>query len=179
MDLFISAGKDQMDTLEQKGLILEGTRVNLAGNDLVLITLQDSTLTGFADLAGGGVSRVAVGAPESSPAGKYARECLTSLDLWDQLQPRLVLAKDVRQVLTYVESGNADAGLVYRSDAMTGRGIKVAAPAPPGSHAPIVYPAAVLKASGSRRQAEEFLSFLTGPEAKYLFVEYGFSPAKD
>jgi len=108
VDLFISAGKSQMDALEEKGLILPGTRKNLLGNDLVLIAGKDSGLASFDELDDQTTEKISIGTPETAPAGRYAKEALISLGLWEKIQPKLVLAKDVRQVLTYVETGNVD-----------------------------------------------------------------------
>lgn len=174
VDLFISAGKSQMDALAEKGLILENTRRDLLGNELVLVAKNDGNITGFDDLAGSGVAKVSIGTPETVPAGKYAQEALTAMNLWSRVQPKLVMANDVRQVLTYVETGNVDAGLVYRSDAMVGKDIKVVAAAPEDSHKPIVYPMAVIKSSGYQKEAEDFAAFLSGGEAAQIFSKYGF-----
>ena len=114
-DLFISAGKSQMDALAEKGLIVDASRRDLLGNELVLITGKDGSLSGFEGLTDAGVAKIAVGTPETVPAGKYAQEALTHLGLWDKLN-RNSFGQDVRQVLTYMETSNADAGLVYRSD---------------------------------------------------------------
>lgn len=173
-DLFISAGKKQMDALAEKGLIVDASRKDLLGNELVLIAKNDSTLTEFDGLTDPGVAKISIGTPESVPAGKYAQEALTSLELWDKLQPKLVLAKDVRQVLTYVETGNVDAGLVYRSDALMGKEIKVVAAAPAESHKPIVYPMAVINSTKHQPETEAFAAFLSGDEAARVFTEYGF-----
>lgn len=174
VDLFISAGKSQMDSLAEKGLIVSESRKDLLKNDLVLIAKEDADIQGFEGLRGSQVKKISIGTPESVPAGKYAREALTSMGLWDDVQPRLVLSKDVRQVLTYVETGNVDTGLVYRSDAMLGREIKVVASAPAQSHPPIVYPLAIIKNTGHLEEAEAFAAFLSSDEAARVFEKYGF-----
>ena len=178
VDLFISAGKAQMDALAEKGLILEDSRKDLLGNELVLITKNDGKITGFDDLAGPGVARVSIGTPETVPAGKYAQEALTALKLWDKVQPKLVLANDVRQVLTYVETGNVDAGLVYRSDTMVGKDIKIVAAAPVDSHKPVVYPMAIIKSTRHQKETGDFAAFLSGDEAARIFTKYGFKTIK-
>ena len=177
-DLFISAGKSQMDALSQKGLIVEESRKDLLGNELVLIAGKDSKLAKFEDLADASVGKISIGTPETVPAGKYAKETLTNLNLWEQLQPKMVLAKDVRQVLTYVETGNVDAGLLYRTDAATGGNNKIIAAAPAGSSAPIVYPVAVIKNTKYQKEAEAFEAFLTSDEAVKIFEKYGFKVLK-
>lgn len=177
-DLFISAGKSQMDALAQKGLIVDASRKDLLGNELVLITGKDGKLTEFSGLTDASVKKISIGTPETVPAGKYAKDTLTTLNLWEQLQPKMVLAKDVRQVLTYVETGNVDAGLVYRTDAATSSNIKIVAAAPAGSSAPIVYPMAVIKSTKYQKEAEAFASFLTSDDAVKVFEKYGFKVLK-
>jgi len=177
-DLFISAGKSQMDALAQKGLLIDSTRKDLLGNELVLIAGKDSTLAGFDGLISESVKKISIGTPETVPAGQYAKETLTALKLWDQLQPKMVLAKDVRQVLTYVETGNVDAGLVYRTDAATSTNIKIIAAAPANSNKPIVYPMALIKSTKNQKEAEAFAAFLTTDEAVKVFEKYGFKVLK-
>lgn len=175
VDLFISAGKSQMDSLEEKQLLVNASRVNLLGNELVLIVGKDNnTISSFADLSKAEAKHIGIGKPESVPAGKYAKEVLSSLELWDNLKPKCVEAKDVRQVLAYVETGDAEAGLVYKSDTIASDKVKIAAAAPDGSHNPIVYPAAVIKSSKNSAAAGEFLKFLNSTDAKRVFIKYGF-----
>jgi len=174
VDMFFSAGQKQMDALSDKGLIVEDSRKDLIGNDIVLIAVKDSPLTGFDELTGDKVGKISIGEPESVPAGKYAQETLISMDLWDALQPKMVLAKDVRQVLTYVETGNVDAGLVYSSDALVGENIKVVTAAPEDSHKPIIYPLAIIKDTKHQTETESFIDFLTSSEARQVFTKYGF-----
>ena len=174
-DLFISAGKTQMDALDQKNLIVKESKVNLVGNDLVLVVGKDnSNVTSLQDLSKSSVVKISIGTPESVPAGKYAQEALTTLKLWDSLQPKLVLAKDVTSVLNYVETGNVDAGLVYKSDAQGSTKVKVASVVPESSHKPIVYPAAVISATKNKQVAEDFLKYLQSADAQKVFVKYGF-----
>ncbi len=177
-DLFISAGKSQMDALAEKGLIVDDSRIDLLGNELVLIAGKDSNLAGFEGLTDASINKIGIGTPETVPAGKYAKEALTSLELWDKLQPKLVLAKDVRQVLTYVETGNAEAGFVYGSDAITGKNIKVVAAAPADSHKPIVYPMAIIKNSKAQEETKAFCDFLSSGEAANVFEKHGFIALK-
>ena len=177
-DLFISAGKKQMDTLDEKGLIIKESRQDLLGNDLVLVAKNDSKITGFEDLSKSEVDKVSIGTPESVPAGNYAKEALTKMQLWDKLQPKLVLAKDVRQVLTYVETGNVAAGLVYNSDASISKDVKVVVAAPSDSHKPIVYPMAILKGTKQQKEVEKFAAFLTSEEAAKVFEKFGFKTIK-
>lgn len=174
-DLFISAGKAQMDALEQKNLLLKESRVNLLGNDLVLIVSNDNkTVTSVQDLSKSEVGKIGVCAPESAPAGKYTKESLTNLKLWDTLQSKVVLAKDVNQVLHYVETGNTDAGFLYQSDAQGSTKVKVVTVFPASSHSPIVYPAAVIAGTKNKQETEDFLKYLQSTEVQQIFVRYGF-----
>jgi molybdate transport system substrate-binding protein len=174
-DVFISAAVQQMDQLEKKGLLVAGTRTNLAGNQLVLIVpIADSKVQAFADLTQPEVQRVVIGEPRSVPAGKYAEQTLRSLKLWESVQPKLVLANTVRQVLASVESGNAAAGLVYATDAKVSPRVKVVAIANPQNHAPIVYPMAVLNRSRQPIAAQAWVRFLTSETAKNTLKKYGF-----
>ncbi|MEW5852189.1 MAG: molybdate ABC transporter substrate-binding protein [Myxococcota bacterium] len=175
VDVFISAAKQQLDALEDRGLLLQGTRAVLARNELVVISAKDSALQ-LSDLVTTEVRRVALGEPGSVPAGTYAREALTSLGMWDALRTKLVYAKDVRQVLTYVESGNVEAGLVYATDARSSARVRVVTTLPAGSHAPIVYPVAAVRATRNPDEARRFIQFLQGPATRGILVHHGFLP---
>ena len=180
-DIFISAAQKQMGTLEEKGLIDEGSRIDLLENAVVLIVPADGAdnedIADFQSLAADSVVNLAIGEPESVPAGRYAKEILTSLELWEALEAeeKLVLAKDVRQVLTYVERGDVDAGIVYMTDALSSEQVKVVAPAPAGSHTPVTYPAAIVKESAGQDAAEDFMAFLQSEEIATVFEKHGFT----
>lgn len=175
VDLFISAGKAQMDALDQKNLLVKESKVDLVGNELVLVTGKDnSKVASLDDLSKASVAQISIGTPESVPAGKYAQESLTNLKLWDTLKPKFVLAKDVTQVLTYVETGNVDAGLVYKSDAQGSTKVKVVTVMPVSSYKPIAYPAAVIEATKNKQASEDFLKYLQSSDAQKIFVKYGF-----
>ncbi|NEQ99497.1 MAG: molybdate ABC transporter substrate-binding protein [Cyanothece sp. SIO2G6] len=178
-DVFLSASQQWMDSLETQGEILEGSRQNLLLNSLVLITPLDQTaVQDFSDIATDKVNRVAIGEPKSAPVGRYAREALTSLNLFDTLQSKMVFAKDVRQVLAYVETGNVDAGLVYATDARGSEQVMAIATAPAESHPPIIYPVGVVAASQSTEAAQAFVDFLADDEAVTIFTNYGFTIAE-
>jgi molybdate transport system substrate-binding protein len=179
-DIFISAAPKQMDELEAKNLINKATRKNLVENKLVLIVPLDSKLglSKYEDLQKPEVKQISVGEPSVVPAGQYAQEVLQKLNIWDKVKDKAVLAKDVRTVLTYVETGNVDAGIVYKTDAASSKKIKIAATAPEGSHKPIIYPAAVLSGAKQTKAAEEFLAYLSGPEGKPVLEKYGFVMGK-
>ncbi len=175
VDVFISAANKQMDQLEGKSLVLAGTRKILLGNQLVLIAADGSTaVTSCNDLTKSAVKFVAIGEPSSVPAGQYAQEALTRMGLWNDLQSKLVMGKDVRAVLTYVASQNADAGLVYFTDALTSQDVRIVATIPEDSHSPIVYPAAVIGASKNQAAAKAFEAYLSGALATAVFRHYGF-----
>jgi len=176
-DVFLSAAAKPMEELEAKGLIDAGTRRNLLRNSLVLIAPVDSPLRDFQGLAESSVRIIALGDPASVPAGQYGKQVLTSLHLFEKLNSKFVLAKDVRQVLTYVETGNADAGLVYASDAQASTKVRVVATATDSSHDPIVYPAAVVKGTHNEEAAREFVEYLSSPAARAIFVKHGFTIA--
>lgn len=180
-DVFVSAAQKQMDTLQEKGLIDEGSRIDLLENAVVLIVPADGAnnedITDFQSLAADSVVNLAIGEPEGVPAGRYAKEILISLELWEALEAeeKLVLAKDVRQVLTYVERGDVDAGIVYMTDALSSEQVKVVAPAPAGSHTPVTYPAAIIKDSAEQEAAEDFMAFLQSEEIATVFEKHGFT----
>lgn len=173
-DLFLSAGNKQMQELVSKNLV-GGDKV-FVKNELVIVVPKDagSSWRDMTELNDGKLAKIAVGQPESVPAGAYAQEALKSAGLWDGLQNKLVFAKDVRQVLTYVESGNADAGFVYRTDALTSENVSIALAVPPEAHQPIVYPAGVVSGSKHPAEAGKFFDFLFGEEAATVFAKYGF-----
>ncbi len=179
VDVFISAAKRQMDTLDQKKALVAGTRFDLARNRLVLIVPKASrAVFSFLSLKEPGIKRVAIGEPRSVPAGQYAEQVLQQLELLPAIKSKLVYANNVRQVLATVESGNADAGLVYRTDANLSTKVKVVAVADETYHSPIVYPMAVLKQSKNPDAAKALVQYLTSPPAKAVLRKYGFIVAK-
>jgi len=178
VDLFISADVRQMDILQEQGIIIPDSRQDLLGNDLVLIAGRNSALQGWAGLTDPTVRRISIGAPETVPAGRYAMETLTSLKLYEQVRPKLVFAGNVRQVLTYVQTGNADAGLVYKSDTHHARDIRVVMIVPANLHKPIVYSMAIIKSSKNQSAIKSWADFLTSPEARTVFSKYGFIPLR-
>ncbi|MHB8754391.1 MAG: molybdate ABC transporter substrate-binding protein [Candidatus Acidiferrales bacterium] len=178
VDIFISAGEKQMDALQNENLLTPGTRRDLLANQLVLIVPANSTtVRGFSGLAKSSVKFVAVGEPRTVPAGMYAQQVLQHLHLLPAIKSKLVYAGDVRQVLAYVESGNAPAGLVYTTDARISRRVRVVATAPADSHEPILYPVAALRASKSPQAARSFLDALESPATLSLFEKSGFAAA--
>ncbi|MEN6326155.1 MAG: molybdate ABC transporter substrate-binding protein [Syntrophomonas sp.] len=173
-DVFISAATKQMKALQDKKLIIDDTNINLLKNRVVLVVPKSSDkIKGFDDLKN--AKNIAIGEPASVPAGQYAKDVLTSIKSWDSLKDKMVFAKDVRQVLAYVESGDAEAGVVYATDAKISDKVKVAALAEEWTHTPVVYPAAVVKSSKQADAAKAFLNYLSGDKAKAVFENYGFS----
>lgn len=179
-DLFIAAGQGPMDALVEKGLV-EADQVSVvASSRVVLIAPRGAEAVGeWSHLAEGRIRRIAIGDPAHVPAGQYARQVLEHLGLWEQVKAKLVLDQDVRQVLHHVEAGGADAGVVYRTDAATSDRVAVVAEAPPGSHAPVVYPLAVIEGSPHREQAQALVQFLTGPQGQAIFQRHGFLPPEN
>ena len=175
-DLFISAGKKQMDELLQNGLIDDKWQRPLLKNDLVVIVPNNQVAewTGLEPLGTEQVKRIAIGAPESVPAGSYAQEVLKKAKLWEPLADKFVLTKDVRQVLSYVETGNVDAGFVYRTDAITANKALIAYTVDSSMHKPIVYPMGIVKATSHPTEAQEWYQYLSGEEASHIFERYGF-----
>ncbi len=175
-DVFISAAPGPMNKLAAVGLIDEATRRDLLRNSIVLIAPKGSSQpASFQDLATPAVKLIGLGDPASVPAGEYGRQVLQHLNLLDAVRSKLVLAKDVEQVLQYVETGNTDAGIVYSTDARESHQVRVAAVAPESTHQPVIYPVAMIKGSHAPANAREFLGYLEGPEAGGIFAAHGFT----
>jgi len=179
-DVFISADLDWMNWLQERGRVDESTRVELLGNQLVLIApaaaaLPAVTLTEPVDLAHLlGDGRIALALTASVPAGKYAKAALETLGLWQDVQPRVVEADNVRAALLLVARGEAALGVVYASDAQAEPRVRALARFPEGSHAPVVYPAAALRAS-THPLARHFIEWLRQPAAADIFHRHGFT----
>jgi molybdate transport system substrate-binding protein len=175
-DIFFSAAEQQMNQLKAAGL-LDGAPRDIVANSLVLIARRDNdSVKTLEDLAAPAVKKIAMGETKTVPAGMYAEESLEHLGLMGRLSGKIVYAKDVRAVLTYVETGNADAGFVYETDALTSQKVRLVTTLPEDSYGPIVYPAAVLKNSKNPELAKAFLDFLAGADARVVFQELGFVP---
>jgi molybdate transport system substrate-binding protein len=180
VDVFISAAAKQMNTLQKKGLLVPGTKRDLLTNRLALITPKQTAvpLTSFRQLVKPDVKRISVGEPRSVPVGQYATEVLKNLGILNQVQSKFVFRNNVRSVLTAVETGNVEAGIVYRTDAKDSDKAKVVAIADQKLHSPIRYPIAVLKSSKSINPAKQYAEFLQSGAAKVVFQKYGFGIAK-
>jgi molybdate transport system substrate-binding protein len=180
VDLFVSAGARQMDELERRGLIAPDSRRAFARNVLTVIKPAASTvdLARPGDLLDPRVSRVVIGDPRTVPAGQYAQESLRALGLWERLQPKLVLAENVRQVLDYVSRGEAEAGFVYVTDmAVRAQGAKEVFRPSEDTYQPVVYPAAVVRASRQPALARAFVDRLLSREGQAVLARLGFQPA--
>lgn len=169
-DLFLSANQKWMDVLADDGLIDSSTRVDLLRNRLVLIVPKGRTAVPDETFSG----RLAVGDIRSVPAGMYAKEALVHAGLFDTLRPKMVMAASVRGALMFVERGEADAGIVYKTDAKTSGRVDTVFVFPEKSHSPICYPAAVCSGAASPVSARAFLTFLQSAEAAAVFQRYGF-----
>ena len=174
-DLFISASNAKMKELVEKGNVEESAVSTLLENDLVMIVPKDAKekVEKIEDLENVD-GKIAIGEVETVPAGKYAKDSLTSLGLWDKIQDKIVYAKDVRAVLSYVEQDEVVAGFVYNSDATVAENSQIAQVVPADSHKPIVYPIAVLKESPNAEAAKSYEDFLKTEESTKIFEKFGF-----
>jgi molybdate transport system substrate-binding protein len=177
-DVFVSADREWMDYLEKHGLLRPGTRRDLLGNALVLIAPADSPVQlkiapQFALAAALGSGRLACADPDSVPAGLYARAALTALGVWEAVSPRLARAENVRAALAYVARGEAPLGIVYQTDALADKHVRVVDVFPADTHPPIIYPAAAT--SAARPESARYLDFLRSERARQIFTRYGFS----
>ena len=179
-DVFISASPKQIDALQGEGLLYEDSRRVILSNRLVLVAPVSSSLsmTDAGMLAQDEIRRIAIGEPNSVPAGIYGREALTHLGVWSVIQPKLIPSADVRSTLAYVESGEVDVGIVYQTDAGLSKKVRIIYQFPDSSHSPIVYPAAVLRNTGYQPLAQAFLDYLQTAEVAAIFEKYGFSVVK-
>jgi molybdate transport system substrate-binding protein len=177
-DVFMSADTEWMDYLQSRSLIDKSTRKNLLGNRLVLVAPASSTVQlkiapNFPLAATLGKGRLATGDPDSVPVGRYARSALTSLGVWNDVADHLVRAENVRSALGFISRGEAPLGIVYETDALVDKKVRVVDVFPASSHLPIVYPVAAT--AGAHAGAGKFVEYLSGPAAGALFKKYGFA----
>lgn len=175
-DIFISTSKTQVDNMEERGLLMPGTRGIMVNNRLVLIVPKKNSvgITSFYTLTDPKVKKIAIGEPKSVPAGQYGEQVLKKLGIFEKVKPKLVYVKNVSEVLALVESGEADAGLSYSTDAKVSDKVKVAVTTEGKYYPPIIYPLAVLKSSQNVEAAKDFVKFLSSDKAKVVFKKYGF-----
>ncbi len=175
-DLFFSADEAKMDSLETAGLIDRETRKNLLGNTLVVITpIPGLGISKPESLLNDGIKHFSIGNPKAVPAGIYAKAWLEKVGLWEKLQPKIVPAENVRAALAVVESGNAEAGIVYKTDAAISKKVRVALQIPAADGPEIIYPAALVSDSRNKEAARKFLAHLADKQARETFVKFGFS----
>ncbi|MGI6077795.1 MAG: molybdate ABC transporter substrate-binding protein [Fastidiosipilaceae bacterium] len=176
-DVFVSAGQKQMNALEEQNLVDTDSRIDLLENKVVLIqpATAEHELASFEDVLNDDIKMIAIG-ESSVPVGQYTEAIFTNLGIWDQVQTKANFGQDVRNVLAWVETGDADCGVVYATDAAISDKVKVVTFAPEGSHDPVIYPAAVMAGSDQPDMAKAYLNFLTSPEASAVFERYGFDP---
>ena len=177
-DLFISAGAKQMDALVEAGTVEKDAVKTLLTNDLVLVAAKGEKVDSLDALKTDDVEKIAIGDPESVPAGKYAKEVLDNTKLYDNVKDKLVLAKDVKEVLSWVQKGNADVGFVYLSDATGVDDVDVVLTTDDDSHSEIAYPVAVLKDSKQAKVAQQFEDFLLSNKAQNILEKHGFNKVK-
>ncbi len=174
VDVFASADIKTMQMARLKGVIDYPTVVNFAGNKLVLVAPKGTALKSLKDLLGGSVSRIAVGKPETVPAGLYTKEALRKAGMWSVLKPKFIYADSVRQVLEYVSRGEVDAGFVYATDAAVVRN-KVKVVSDVKGHKPVVYPIGVVSSTKHRAAALSFIKYLLSDKGRAILARYGFS----
>jgi molybdate transport system substrate-binding protein len=179
VDVFASAGFQEMNELAQKGIVINSSVVAFVRNAVILIEPAGSklVLASFSDLKRGEVKKIAIVNPKTSPAGRYAQQVLTYFQLWDTIRDKLVFGESVRQVLDYAARGEVDAGMVYATDtwAVSDK-VRVILQAPEESHEPIIYSIGVVKGTKNKLLAEEFVAFVASREAWQIFEKYGFKP---
>ena len=174
IDVFISASMKEMDKLNEKGLLIDDSVVQLLENKIVLIVPENNSkeINGFEDILK--AERIALGDPANVPAGQYAKEALTNLNIWDEALGKASLGTNVTQVLNWVAEGSAEAGIVYSTDAASRPGVKVVAEAAEGSVSKVIYPVGIVKTSKDKYSAKKFIEFLQSHQAKEVFRSYGF-----
>lgn len=178
-DVFMSAATKQMNALKDESLIDADSIVDLLENKIVLIAPAGSDPAAKSFETAADAATIAVGDPESVPAGQYAREAFTSLGLWDAVSAKASLGTNVTEVLNWVAEGSADVGVVYATDAATTDRVQVVAEAPEGSlEKKIIYPVGIVAASQHKDAARLFVEFLQSDEALAVFEKYGFTPNK-
>ena len=176
-DVFMSAANKQMDALVEKGIIDNDTNLQFLENKVVLIVPADSNsnISSFDDLKDV-EGNIAIGDPESVPAGQYAKEVLNNTGIWDDVESKLSLGTDVTAVLNQVAQGSADCGIVYATDAKSTDDVKVVCEAPEDAlDTPVIYPVAAIKDTNDTNATKAFMDFLQTKEAKDVFVDYGFT----
>ena len=181
VDVFASAAQKDMDALDQKMLIAQGTRANFVANAVVLVVPINAKtdLKSFEQLTSAGIKKIAAGNPKTVPAGRYAEEVFNHYKILDGIKSRLIYTENVRQALDYVARGEVDAGVVYSTDAMNrAKEVRIVTTAPGQSHKPVIYPIAVIKGTKNESASKAFVSLVTSPEGQKILERFGFKSAK-
>lgn len=175
-DIFFSADEAKMDDLAKAGLVAKDSRKDLLSNSLVIVVPADSTLTvaSAKDLADDKFKKIALGEPKSVPAGIYAKQYLEKIGIWDKVQPRVIPSESVRTALAAVETGNVEAAIVYKTDALQSKKVKVAFEVPIAEGPVITYPIAMVASSKKAAAAKKFLDYLSDQSSLKTFEKYGF-----
>ncbi|MCX6938897.1 MAG: molybdate ABC transporter substrate-binding protein [Verrucomicrobia bacterium] len=175
-DVFFSADEARMDELARAGLLATATRRTLLGNTLVVVVNAErgAPVAAAADLAGGTIRRLALAEPTTVPAGIYAKAWLERAGLWPAVEKKVVGTENVRACLAAVEAGNADAGIVYKTDALISKKVKIAFEVRAAEGPKIAYPVAVLLGARQREAARRFVDYLASPKSAAVFIKHGF-----
>jgi len=176
VDVFFSADEEKMDSLDKRGLLAGGSRRSLLSNSLVVVVAADSPLAlgAMTELAEARFRAIALAEPQTVPAGIYAKQYLQKVGLWSRLADRVVPTENVRAALAAVESGNVEAGIVYKTDALISRKVRVAWEVPRAEGPEISYPVAALKTSAQPEAARKFVAYLSSERCLGIFAKYGF-----
>lgn len=176
-DIFFSAAQKQMNALQEKDLIETDTKKDLLENKVVLIAPKNSALNikSFTDITNSNITNVGLGEPKSVPVGQYSEEILSNLSILDTVKEKAVYGSDVRNVLSWVETGEVDCGIVYATDAQIAKNIDIIAEAPEGTHKKVIYPVAVIKSSANKEEAKKFIDYISTDKAIEAFKKYGFT----
>ena len=179
-DIFLSAAIKQVNDLKNKNLLQENTIRDIVGNRLVLVVPVGNPLQikDFKDLTKENVHYIGFGDVKTMPAGQYGQECLENLGIWQQVESKFVVGKTVREIVAYVESGNADAAIAFETVVINNTKVEIAAFAPEGTHQTVIFPGAVLKNAKNPAVAQSFFDYLTSTAALNIFKNYGFSSLK-
>jgi molybdate transport system substrate-binding protein len=177
VDVFISASSSDMDILEKDNKIESDTRIDITSNSLVVIRQKngDNSLQNKENPFTSEIDHFAIGNPDTVPAGVYAKEALTKLGEWKTLEPKFVFGKDVRQVVTFVETGNAERGIVFASDAHSSDKVEVIYEIEPALHSSVVYPGALITATKQPKEAMAFLDYMKTPQVQEILLNHGFT----
>ncbi len=176
VDVFASASPVDMDALEKNKLLLENSRKDFARNELVLVQNVASkfSIKTLSDLSNQKIKRIALGNPQSVPAGRYAKEFLGKEKAYEGLKEKMIFGENVRQVLDYVQLGEVDAGFVFSTDAILSKKVQIVLKVPAEKHAPIIYPIAVIKNSKSSKEASDFVAFVASDKGQTILKKFGF-----